>query len=100
MVSKLLVVWGKSAEMSLKKAYLYINEDSPKNAEKVKNDIFESTRSLAKQPEKHPLDKFKKPNNRNYRVFEIHSYRIAYKITENTIRTLRLRHVKQEPKMY
>lgn len=94
------VVWNKVAEASLKKAYQQIKEDSPKNAEKVRVEILATTRKLADHPEMYPLDKFKKSNSGNYRAFEMHSYRIAYRHTEKEIRILRVRHVKQEPKDY
>ncbi len=94
------VVWNKVAEASPKKAYQQIKEDSRKNAEKVRNEILSATRKLADFPEMYPPDKFKKSNPGNYRAFEKHSYRIAYRHTEREIRILRVRHVKQEPRHY
>ena len=95
MVNKPIVVWNKVAE-----AYQYIKEDSLQNAEKVRDEIFAATQQLAYQPESYPLDKFKRQNPGNYRAFEKHSYRIAYRHTEKQIRILRVRHVKKEPKTY
>jgi plasmid stabilization system protein ParE len=80
--------------------YEYIKEDSFINAEKVKEGITKIVDNLLNHPEKHPIDKFKKNNQGNYRAFEKYSYRVAYKITENEIIILRFRHVKQEPKNY
>lgn len=39
-------------------------------------------------------------NSGNYRAFETHSYRISYRYTEDEIRILSFRHVKQDPKEY
>lgn len=100
MVKKPVVVWNKVAEASLQREYQRIKEDAPKNAKKVKDDILAETRKLADYPEMHPPDKFKHQNAGNYRAFEKHSYRIAYRHTEKEIRILRVRHVKQEPKPY
>jgi len=97
---KLVVVWDKSAYTSLQMAYDYIREDSLINAERVREEILKLTRGLPDHPEKYPTDKFKKSNNGNYRVFEKYSYRVTYKITEQEIIILRVRHVKQEPKEY
>ena len=98
--SKLIVVWDKPAYTSLQIAYDYIKEDSLVNAERVREEILKITKNLPDHPEKYPPDKFKKANTGNYRAFEKYSYRVAYKITEQKIIILRVRHVKQEPKEY
>ncbi|MGB0948547.1 MAG: type II toxin-antitoxin system RelE/ParE family toxin [Marinirhabdus sp.] len=36
-------------------------------------------------------------NDGSYRAFEKHSYRVSYRITENEIRILRLRHTSRNP---
>jgi len=100
MVKKPVVVWNKVAEASLKRAYKRIQQDSPQNAEKVRREILAETRRLADHPEMYPKDKFKNQNPGNYRAFEKHSFRVAYRHTEKEIRILRVRHVKQEPKPY
>ena len=102
MVEKTLpeVNWNKRAYSFLQKAYETIKEHSPTNAEKVRQEILSITRELPKNPGRYPPDKFKKNNPGNYRAFEKHSYRVAYKHSEKEIRTLRIRHVKQEPKRY
>ena len=97
---KLVVLWGKRAYAALQNAYQRIGEDSPVNAEKVRNEILAITRNLPHHPEKYPPDKFKKNNPGNYRAFEKHSYRVAYRHTDKEIRILIFRHVKQEPKKY
>lgn len=92
------VVWNKRAYASLQKAYKTIMEDSIQNAEMVRNEILRITREdLPTNPEKYPLDRFKRDNSGNHRAFEKYSYRISYRFTFKEIRILRLRHVKQEP---
>lgn len=100
MVKSRRVVWDDFARAALKIAYNHIKEDSPQQAEKVKQDILAATRKLSDHPEMHPADKYRKDKDTRFRAFEKHSYRISYLITEDTIRVLRLRHVKQEPKEY
>jgi plasmid stabilization system protein ParE len=94
------VVWNNRASIYFRKAYEHIKEESPANAEKVKDGITKMVDSLPDNPGKHPPDKFKRNNPGNYRAFEKYSYRVAYKHTEQEIRILRVRHVKQEPLEY
>ena len=100
MVKKPVVIWNKLAESKLQKEYQRIKQESVQGAEKVKNEILAETRRLSENPEIYPPDKYKKDNPGNYRALEKHSYRIAYRFTEKEIRILRVRHVKQEPRMY
>ena len=94
------IVWDPVAKTSFRKHLNHIKKDSLQAAEKVRVDILKVIGGLLEHPEKFPPDKFKKDNAGDYRAFEKHSYRIAYLVTENQIRILRVRHVKQEPKKY
>lgn len=60
MVKKRKVVWDEEARASLKEAYLYIRQDSIRQAEKVKNEIIEAAKRLADYPEMHPPDKYRR----------------------------------------
>lgn len=93
----MVVVWSKGATAELQKAYLYILLDSLQNAEKVRDDIIDLTIDLAANPERHPLDKFKKDNDGTWRAFEKHHYRVSYKIFPDQIRIVRLRHTSRSP---
>lgn len=100
-MSKLPVVnWNLQASKRFKKIYDQILEDSFSGAQKVRNEINAVIDILPDNPEIYPLDKYKRDNPGNYRAFEKHSYRIAYRHTEKEIRILRIRHVKQEPKKH
>ena len=93
----MVTVWSKRAKSELKKAYLYIRMDSLQNAEIVRDDIVDLTIDLCKNPEKYPLDKFKKDNDGTWRAFEKYHYRISYRITPKEIRIVRLRHTSRSP---
>ncbi len=94
------VRWPAKTQRQLEKAYEYILLDSYQNAEKVKADILASTRKLAINPEIHPPDKYKTNNDGSFRAFELHRYRIAYRITKREIIITRVRHTSMEPNLY
>ena len=89
-----------NAKLDLKKLYLYIKEDSPKNAIKVKATIIDSFKKLIQNPQFFPPDKYKLNADECYRAYEIYSYRIAYFVGKKEIRILRIRHTKMNPSFY
>lgn len=96
----LVIKWNKRALSQLIKAIEYISDDSPQNAEKVKEDILKSISKLGLHPEFFPPDKYKLNNDGSYRSFEIHHYRVTYRHKKNEIRIVRLKHTKRNPKQY
>jgi len=70
------------------------------NAEMVRDDLIDATINLAKHPEKHPLDKFKTDNDGTWRPFELHHYRVSYRVMETEIRIVRMRHTSRSPLPY
>lgn len=100
MKKKLKVVWDLEAKESLKSIYEYIKEESPQGAKKVKNTILTSTRILAQNPLMYEKDRFRNNDDDSYRAYEVYSYRITYKVTEEMIYILRLRHTSQSPIEY
>ena len=97
---QLNIKWNRHAINQLIKAIEYIEEDSLQNAEKVKNEILAAITSLANHPEKFPADKYKLNNDKSFRAFELHRYRISYRLWRNEIRIIRIRHTKRTPKSY
>ncbi|MBL7702026.1 MAG: type II toxin-antitoxin system RelE/ParE family toxin [Ferruginibacter sp.] len=96
----LIIKWNKSAINQLIKAVEYIEEDSPQNAEKVRNNILLEISKLTAHPEKYNPDKYHVNNDGSFRAFELHRYRISYRYTKNEIRIIRIRHTKRNPKNY
>lgn len=94
------VKWPAATQKQLEKIYQYILSDSPHNAGKIKTDILGSTRKLVKHPEMHPLDKYRRNNDGSFRAYEIHRYRISYRITDEEIIIVRLRHARMKPNEY
>ncbi len=96
----LQIKWNKQAIEQLDKAVEYIEQDSPANAEKVRQDVLLQIDSLIQRPEKFNPDKYKINNDGSFRAFELHHYRISYRLLTNEIRILRIRHTKMNPKKY
>ena len=94
------IVWPEIVQKQLQQAYNYIRQNSPQNAEKVKKDILNSTRELLSNPEKHPPDKYRINNDGTFRAYELHRFRISYKISKGEIIIVRVRHTKMKPQLY
>lgn len=92
--------WDKQATVYLAQSINYIRKESPKNADKVKNEILLKIRELLKTPYMYSPDKYKINNDGNCRCFELHHYRISYVIMETVIIIIRIRHTNQEPQEY
>lgn len=74
------IVWNKRPSKSLIKALKRISEDSYLQAERVEKAILSLIEELKERPEKYPPDKYKTNNTGEFRAFETHSYRIAYRL--------------------
>ncbi len=94
------VTWDKTASESFRTAINYIRQDSIKNAEKVKLELITNIKALSVHPEKYPSDKYKLNNDGSYRAFELHHYRVTYRILQTGIRVIAVRHTSMEPKDY
>lgn len=96
----MVVIWSNGAKVELKKAFEYISLDSAQNAKMVIATLIDLTLALGNNPEKHPLDKFKKENDGSFRAFEKYSYRISYRLMADQIRVVRFRHTSKSPLTY
>lgn len=94
------VKWPAATQIQLEKIYQYILSDSSQNAGKIKRDILGSTRKLQKHPEMYPLGKYRRNNDGSFRAYEIHRYRISYRVTDEEIIIVRLRHARLKPNEY
>jgi plasmid stabilization system protein ParE len=92
--------WDKDALKQFNSAITYIRNDSPTNADKVKREFLSKIVGLGKNAEIHALDKYKKDNTGNYRAFELHRYRVSFKVNLSNVIITRVKHTSQEPKLY
>jgi plasmid stabilization system protein ParE len=95
-----IVRWNNLAINQLKVACDYIRHDSIHNAKIVRKDVLAIARSLAAHPEKYPPDKYKIDNDGSYRAFEVHHFRIIYRVLPVEIKILMLRHTSMMPIKY
>ena len=96
----MVTVWAPQAIAELKRAFEYINQDSPQNAKNVITEITALADKLPEHPEMFAPDKYKKENDGSWRAFEKYHYRISYRITKNNIRIIRMRHTSRSPLNY
>jgi plasmid stabilization system protein ParE len=97
---EMTIIWNKNSQISLKNSLKRIAEDSIIQAENVEKSILEKINSLEIYPYKFPLDKYRFENDGSFRAFEEKNHRISYRVLNDKIRILRIRHVKQRPKLY
>jgi len=94
------VIWDEQALVEFVKSLKWIGENSTQQAEKVELEILDRIEIIRLHPERYPPDKYKTENLGNYRALELLNYRISYHHTDNEVKILRFRHVKQNPKNY
>ena len=95
-----VIKWDEEAVAAFKAAIAYIRKRSPQNADSVKQDILQKIDSLATHPEMYPPDKWKEKNKQQFRAFELHRFRISYKVADHEIIVARFRHTSQQPEEY
>lgn len=93
------IIWSKLALIQTKAIHSYISKASKslEIADRVIKLLYESTEILETQSDLYELDKFKTNNDGSYRAYVKFSYRISYRVINETIRILRVRHTSREP---
>ena len=96
------IVWSPTSLLQLEEIHTTILEASKslQSADRVVNDIMGSVAILSSQPEIYKLDGNKLNNDATYRSFEIRTYKVSYRVLPDTVRIIRVRYSKQEPRKY
>ena len=92
------IAWSKLAFKQFENIYSYIFKDSEQNAEKVRKEILDQIRKAAQYPENFSLEIYKTNNDGSYRYFEKHRIRVTYRVMEESILIVRVRHSSMKPK--
>jgi len=99
-IKKRRIVWDNIAKEYIKNSLQHIKQDSPQNADKVKNTINLKIKEIPDNPERYALDKYRLNNEGSYHAFEIYRFRISYFVNDSEIRIVRIRHTNQIPLKY
>lgn len=95
------IKWNKTALKNLISALEYFEENDSENYSKIfEKELLEKVRNPPQTYQQYNLDKFRFHNDGNYRVLFIDSYRVSFRIKENEIRILRIRHGSRKPIYY
>lgn len=96
------VIWSKYALRQAESIHDYILEESKslEIANSVLKNLFDSTEILETQWEIYTLDQLKQNNDGSYRAYVKYNYRISYRIMNNVVSILRVRHTSREPLEY
>ena len=94
---KIAIEWHREAYKHFYELLDYLHQESATAVSVVGNAVLDEIENIAIYPTAHPLDRFKKHNDGNYRACIVYSYRISYNIDGNTIYILRIRHTSREP---
>jgi len=94
---KINIEWNKVAAKHFNEVLDYLYQESETAASVVGNAILDEIEKIAALPTTHPLDRFKKHNNGNYRACIVYSYRISYYVDDSIVYILRIRHCSREP---
>lgn len=97
---KIKIEWYNEASKNFNSILEHLYQESPRAASIVGNTLLSEIENLTKHPTSHPLDRFKKPNDGNYRAFIVFSYRISYYVDKKIIYVLRIRHTSREPLLF
>lgn len=91
------IVWSKNAAKQYYQILEYLAEKAPEALHIVGNALIDMIESLALEYNNYPPDRFKQHNDGTFKASLIFNYRISYRITENDIHILRIRHTSREP---
>lgn len=94
------ISWSVSGANQLTAVLDYILDDSSQNAARVVQKLEERLNTIADFPESCPPEKYKIDNDGSYRSFLLFHYRVSYRVTDNEIRILRIRHSSMKPKYF
>ena len=96
------IIWTSESLNQLEEIYFYLLEETKSFsiADKIIDSLTDSVKILKSNWDIYENDEMRIPSDENYRAFEKFSYRISYKITNEYIFIIRIRHASRNPKFY
>lgn len=95
-----LVIWDTKAFDDFKEILFYLSKQSNEAPQLIKKGVKKSVDIIKINPFVFEPDDLKINNDGTYRAFIVYSYRISYRIVENRILILRIRHTSRKPLEY
>jgi plasmid stabilization system protein ParE len=89
------VIWDSRAKESLKAITLFIKEESPTAAEKVRIELLKLTASLKRMPERFSTEPYLEYKGNEYRSVPKWSYKIIYRVCEKEVRIIDIIHTRR-----
>jgi len=89
------VIWDIKAKQSLKDIFLYLKEESPSAANKVRNELLKLTSSLEKMPERFSSEYYLRDKGNEYHSVTKWSFKIVYRIKDKEVRILDIIHTRR-----
>lgn len=86
------VVWDTRAKESLRDITLFIKEESPGAARKVRMELLKLTASLKRMPERFSAEPYLEQKGSEYRSVVKWTYKIIYLVCEKEVRVLEIIH--------
>ena len=96
------IIWTKTSENQLEAIYFYLLEETKSFTipDKIIDSIVNSVEILKTNWEIYETDEMRIPINENYNAIEKSNYRVSYKITNEIIYIIRVRHTGRNLKFY
>ena len=96
------IIWSIEALNQVEDIHFYILFDSKsiRIADKVVETIFDSVGILETSHEIYELDAQKNDNDGSFRAYYVFNYKVSYRIIDNEIQILRVRHTSQDIKKF
>jgi len=92
------VIWSDFASETLKEIFTYYKDIAGRNvAKKIKDNIFSSTRQLAKHPESGQIEETLKQLEEGHRYIVRDNYKIVYKLVKEGILITDVFDARQDP---
>lgn len=96
----LKITWTNIALRQMNDAIAYIQQDSINNGLKVYAKVSAQLALARVHPKMNPPDKYKINNDGSYRALVLYRYRIIYRIKNEELLILRVRHASMVPIYY
>lgn len=92
------IKWGRIAVKQLISIIQYLEDNNSKiYAEKLEKALFLRINALPQKTKIYQIDRLKQLNDGSFYAFEIDRYRVSFRVVENQIHILRIRHTGRRP---